>query len=200
MKGMKGYLSAYFKDHRIRIGLAMLVGLIFNACYTVYNLVLGILYGDVWLVTVAAYYTLVAILRYLLFDYGEDVKHTAQLVSKLVLIVSAPLTGMIIYNVITSGGRSYPSATLPIFAAYALYSIVKAGASLAFSGHGGVSSVASTIRLSVALMSLFNLQTSLLSAIGVDGTFATLLNAVTGFGTAISVIALALKSGKGNDI
>lgn len=190
------YVSIYIKNEQIRFNVAILLGLIFNACYIVFNLVLGILYGNAWFVTVAAYYMLIAVLRYMLIESGgseREVAEYSKTVASLMLILSVPMTGMIIYTVLTNTSHSTPRITLPVFAGYAFFSIFRAIFGLIANKKENASfrKGAHTIRLSLALLSLFNLQTSLLSFIGVNETLAIALNFTTGGAVSISVFAIA---------
>ena len=189
------YVSLYIKEPGVRFNVAILLGLILNGCYIVFNLVLGIVYGNIWYITVAAYYMLIAVLRYLLIDGGEGgcSDEGAKTVSSLMLVVALPMTGMIIYTVITNNRSALPSVTLPFFFAYAIISIFRAVKGLFASKKetGESRRVAHAIRLSLALLSLFNLQTSLFSYFDISGNISTAINFITGGAASISVLLLA---------
>ena len=193
------FLSVYFLDKKARFNAAVLLGLILNACYIVFNLVLGILQENVWYITVAAYYTLIVILRYLIIDGNDAADSAAHTVSRLLLIVSFPRTGMIIYTVIGGGKSGYPRFVIPIFAAYAVFSIFRAvfGLFVFRKNKTGVHRAAHTIRLALALLSLFNFQTSLLSLISISERLTVALNFITGGGVAITTLALAASGERG---
>lgn len=195
MSNFVRYVSLYIKEPGVRFNVAILLGLILNGCYIVFNLVLGIIYGNVWYITVAAYYMLIAALRYLLIGGGEDGCRydTSKTVAALMLAVALPMTGMIIYTVITNSRSAPPRVTLPFFFAYALISILRAAKGL-FSSKREKREArrsAHAIRLSVALLSLFNLQTSLFSYFDISGNISTALNFITGGAASISVLLLA---------
>ncbi len=189
------YVSLYIKEPGVRFNVAILLGLILNGCYIVFNLVLGIVYGNIWYITVAAYYMLIAVLRYLLIDGGEGgcSDEGAKTVSSLMLVVALPMTGMIIYTVITNNRSALPSVTLPFFLVYAIVSILRAAKGLFVSKreNGRSRRVAHAIRLSLALLSLFNLQTSLFSYFDISGNISTAINFITGGAASISVLLLA---------
>lgn len=198
------YVSIYINDERIRFNVAILLGLILNACYIVFNLVLGILYGNPWFITVSAYYMLIAVLRYMLINDGLEAGavDNSKTVASLMTILSVPMTGMIIYTVLTNTSYGTPGITLPVFGGYAFFSIFRAifGLIANKKENAPFRQGAHKIRLSLALLSLFNLQTSLLSFIGVNETLAVSLNFITGGAVSLSVFAISKRSRKETDI
>lgn len=193
-------LSVYFLDKKARFSIAVLFGLILNACYIVFNLVLGILRENVWCITVASYYTLIVILRYIIIDGEGGSESLARTVSSLLLIVACPMTGMIIYTVLSGAKTDYPRFAVPIFLAYAVFSILRAA--LGLFGYGRHKTparrVANNIRIALALLSLFNFQTSLLSLLNIGERLTVTLNFITGGGAAITTLALAASCGIGD--
>ena len=140
-------------------------------------------------------------MRYFAIDeeYGEKAGETSDVLGILMLILSFPMTGMIIYTVITDSNGEYPRSSLPIFAAYAIFSICRAVYGLISSKKRGLPSRSNAhiIRLSLALMSLYNLQTSLLFFIGVGEKITLFSNFLTGGAVSLSMLALASGNLKG---
>ena len=196
MKNIISYLSLYLSDSTVRFNVGVFFGLFWNSFYIVINIIWGIKYGNVWFVTVAAYYTVVAMFRYFIIDTGQDgcqEQNVTELLGTLILILSVPMTGMIIYTVLTGTSRGYPNSSLPIFAIYAVFSIFRAAYRL-FSraeNRGASYRTLHAIRLSIAFMSVFNLQTSLFSFLGVKGDLSLLLNFLTGSAVSFSMLAAA---------
>lgn len=196
MNKLVRYISVYIKSPSVRLYVASLFSIVFNSCYVVFNLVLGILYGDAWFITIAAYYTVIAFLRYLLMDGdADDASHTAGV---LMLILGVPMTGMIIYTVIVGKKYTYSAIVSIAFAAYAAFSIFRAiSGMISFKKNKNSARRALySVRLSAALMSLFNFQTALLSTSSFNGSVVTVLNFMTGASVSISVFAMAAKISK----
>ena len=201
MKDFIGFVSLYLNDSKVRFNVGVLFGLVLNCFYIVFNLIYGIKYENAWFVTVSVYYTLIVILRYFAIDSGDGGSRTENeaLSGILMLILSAPMTGMIFYTVITNSSHTTPKSTLPVFAVYAFYSILRAVFGL-FSSKNREKKYrrnAHAIRLSLALLSLFNLQTSLFSFLGVRGAFVLTVNFITGGATSLSILWLARGYGAG---
>lgn len=202
MSNFLRFVSSYFENSAVRFNVGVLFGLILNAGYIVFNLVLGIMSGNVWYISVSAYYTLVVMLRYLLIDSsGENAGQiSAKSVGVLITILFLPMTGIIIYTVLTSPERNSPHAPVVVFALYAALGILRALYGIFLSKHKETLAyrVANLIRLSLALISLFNFQTSLISMLSMNRSVALALNFITGGAVALSMLLLAKISGKGD--
>ena len=72
MSNFLRFVSSYFENSAVRFNVGVLLGLILNAGYIVFNLVLGIMSGNVWYISVSAYYSLVVMLRYMLLDSSGE--------------------------------------------------------------------------------------------------------------------------------
>ncbi|MBE6644952.1 MAG: hypothetical protein E7612_06205 [Ruminococcaceae bacterium] len=202
MKNILSYLSLYLSDSTVRFNVGVFFGLFLNSFYIVINVIWGIKYGNAWFVTVAAYYTVVAMLRYFIIDTGRDgrkEKNATELLGALILILSVPMTGMIIYTVLTGESNGYPNSSLPIFAAYAVFSVFRAVYGL-LSRERNFSAMQRTlyaIRLSTAFMSVFNLLTSFFSFLGVRGRLPLTLNFLSGGAITASMLTAVRISRKG---
>ena len=127
MNGIRYYLSIYAHDREARFNALTLLGIVANAIYIIFNLVIGILYGSVWQIAVTAYYLLVLMLRFFVIYDGDVDGFSPQTVSFLLLFLCLPMTGMIIYAVIVGAVGPRPMLALPIFAIYAFFGIFRYG-------------------------------------------------------------------------
>ena len=196
MKSIISYLSLYFSDSTVRFNVGVFFGLFCNSFYVVINVIWGIRYGNAWFLTVAAYYTVAAMFRYFIIDTGQDTsqeKNATELVGALILILSLPMTGMIIYTVLTGSSRGYANSSLPIFAAYAVFSIFRAVRGLLSRelNFGVMQRTLYAIRLSLAFISVFNLSTSLFTFLSVVGILPVTLNFLSGGAIILSMLAAA---------
>ncbi len=187
------YIFVYFRDSDIRFNVAVLLGLVINSFYIIFNLIIGILYANPWSVAIAAYYILIAVFRYLLIGDTDGQKEAARAVSAIMTVLSFVMLGIMVYTSLGGANKSYPSAVLPIFAAYACISIARAlfGLFIRDLDSSCPRRTAHAIRLSNALLSLFNLQTSLFAYIGISSGLSVLLNTLTAAVASISMFVLA---------
>ena len=193
MKKIFGYLMLCFSDSELRFNLGVLLGMILNILYITFNFVLGILYGNVWLITVAAYYMLIVVLRYMLINEVAEDKYTSRLVSMLLSFVAIPMTGIIVYTVLTDYQGLMPRRVFPILVFYAVISLVRAVFALFVSREERRHRRSMhLVRLSLAFLSLFNFQVAYLGYLPIENTDKIIINFTTGAAVTISVLALSV--------
>ncbi len=202
MSNFLRFVSSYFENSEVRFNVGVLIGLILNAAYVVFNIVFGIMYGNVWYISVSAYYTLIVILRYMLIGIPDENmgQISAKTVGMLIMILFFPMSGIIMYTVLTNARHATARAPVVIFALYAAFGILRAlyGIFLSKRKESVAYRTAQLIRLSLALISLFNFQTSLFSMLGTNSRLALTLNFITGGAVSVSMLVLAKMSGKGD--
>lgn len=205
MKRFVGYISEYFKNKALRFHVSIFAGLILNTCYIIFNLVSGIIYGNVWFITVAAYYTLAVSVRYLILgshrsdrddiDFMIESARATKICGTLMLILGVPITGMIIYTVISNRSYEYSAVVFILLFVYALFSVTRASLGIFSSKKkSSATRVAHLVRLSSALLSLFNLQTSVFSVLRVSDNVVIILNFITGGAVSLLVFWLSAKT------
>ena len=159
MKRIIRYASIYFENASVRFNVSSLISLLLNAFYIVFNFIFGIVYGDAWLIAVGAYYSLLFSIRVLVIREGGN-KDTEKTAALLMTALGVPITGMIIYRVIVGGEVAEGFFVSAVFFVYTVYSALRAvsGIKKSKGNNGSNQSVLHTIRLSAALMSIFNFQ------------------------------------------
>ena len=202
MSNFRRFISSYFQNSDVRFNVGVLFGLVLNVGYIVFNLVLGIMSENVWYISVSAYYTLIVVLRYMLIgDSGENTGQIyAKTVGTLITVLFLPMTGIIIYTVLTDRFLLSQRAPIVVFALYAAFGIMRALYGILFSKRKEAAAyrMAHFIRLSLALISLFNFQISLISMLSINRRIALTLNFITGGSVSFSMLLLAKISGKGD--
>ena len=204
MKSFRGYISVILKNETVRSNVFLFLGLLINACYIFFNLLSGIIYGNAWFITVAAYYTIMVSVRYLILGNsrtdGCDLKASIEVIRSirlcgtLMLILCAPITGMIIYTVIYDRIYEYSAFVFVLLFIYAIFSVVRAAVGIFFGEKRSIpSKAANYVRMSSALLSLFNLQTSVLSETGAGDITVISLNFISGVAVSLSVVGFAVK-------
>jgi hypothetical protein len=173
-----------------------------NLLYVALKLVTGILYRSVWLIALAAYYLLLAVMRAVLVGYvhrekiGENIPREFRryrVCGCVLLVMNQALAVIIIYIVHQNQGFSYPGVLIYGMALYAFYAIITAIINVVkFRKLGSpVLSAAKCVNLTAALVSMLSLETAMLSEFGGDLTFRFWMTAISGGVVCTFVLAMA---------
>lgn len=191
---IKRYISV--PEHRARVSLQ--ISLLINAAYSVFKFSAGIYYDSFWFGAEAVYYLILGIMRYFIVKKDRAKQKSAgsewktyrlcgYLMLLLNLIMSVITTQIVLQN------KSYIYSGLIIYAtaAYTFYRLTVAIINVIKFNPRKYSllSASKLLNLCAALMSLFALQTAMLTQFGGnDGITSQILNAATG--SAVSIIAV----------
>lgn len=197
------FSEKYIRNKKARTELLLGLGLAVNLAYAVYNLITGVYYGSVWLGAVAVYYIMLCSVKFFLllrgFELGQSrVKALKDMRICGVLLIVLNLTiSILIYRMIRQSSAHLYSGGV-IFAA-AGYTLFRIGATIVDSQSlkkhfDPTIFAAKALSLSVALMSFFSLQTSLLDRFCTDAGFTKGLNLLTGTVVAVIVLSAALRT------
>ncbi len=172
------YTSRLLSDAILRAKISLFFSLIFNFAYSAFNIVFGLLGRSIWLIAIGGYYGAVAIVRYGVILGVRDAKNEADNTARLhvewqryriagiaSLFMSLTMSVMIGLVLIGDEGFKYPGYLMFVFAAY---TFIKFTASIVNTVKfrkldTPVLSAAKAMDLSVAVMSIFTLQTAMLS-------------------------------------
>lgn len=191
----------FFDDVRFRTELSLYIGLSVNFLYIAIKLFSGIYYRSVWFISLAAYYILLAVMRFILLHKSKKTDMTMKTELKryrlcgiMLLVMNQALAGIVIFMVHQNKGFDYPGVLIYAMAAYSFYSIITAVVNIVkFRKHGSpLLSAAKAINLVAALVSILSLETAMLAQFGKDDLeFRRLMTALTGGGVCTTVIAMA---------
>lgn len=198
----------YFTDRSFKARLKLYSSTVINITYGIFKLAIGIVYHSAWFGSVAVYYMVLSVLRYLLVSAhrrtdaleGEQKRlrqwKSYHLCGWLLLVLNTTITGMVFQMIWRNRGYSYPGFIIYVFAAYTFYrltmSIIRAVKNR--HNHSPVFAAAGAMDLCVAVMSIFALQTAMFSSFGgemsADDRF--LMNSLTGGGVSLLVVCIAV--------
>jgi hypothetical protein len=179
-------------------------GLAVNLLYVALKLVTGILYRSVWLIALAVYYLLLAVMRAVLVGYvhrekiGENIPRELRryrVCGYILLFMNQALAAIVVYIVHQNQGFSYPGLLIYGMALYAFYAIITAIINVVkFRKLGSpVLSAAKCINLTAALVSMLSLETAMLSEFGGDdSTFRFWMTAISGGVVCTFVLGMAI--------
>lgn len=190
------FTEKYIKDLALRTELFLRLGLAANLGYALFNVFTGVFYKSVWFGAVAVYYIMLCFIKFFLLSRGfakSSKKEYSNLFACgiMLLILSIAVTA-IIYLMIWQG-KAVKYGKLVIIVS-ALYSLFRIGAALIDtvrlkSLKSPTLYAAKALSLSVALMSLFSLQFSILLFSSLDEKTRYFLNVISG--TVVGVLTLA---------
>ena len=193
------FLEKHIKDIKKRTKLLLRIGLIFNIGYAIFNIFTGVFYRSVWFGAVAVYYIMVCFIKFFLIKKGFNKRGRKEYSDLftcgiMLLILSVSITA-IVYIMIWQG-KAYKYGKFIIFvsAAYAVFRIFTAAFDTVRLKHlkSPTLYAAKALSLSVALMSLFSLQFSVLLFSGLDESARYILNVISGSVVGVLTTTIAL--------
>lgn len=123
------------KDTQLQINLSLYGTLAYNTIYATFQLFAGIYYNSVWYLSIATYYTLLAIMRFSLLHYsrankaGEDMESEYKrfrFCGVLLLVMNSALSAITFYITWQNQELKHHSATTVIFAIFTFISFTLA--------------------------------------------------------------------------
>ncbi len=197
--------NRYFTDAAFKTHVSLWRSLGVNILYALINLLSYFLYGSAWFSILALYYIILAVMRFLLLRFvgtrgiGQDIirEHVrTRVCAVILLLVNITLSGAVLMILYRDKGYEYHGILIYVMAAYTFYITVHAIVSIIkYRRHGSpVMSMAKVISLSVALVSMLQLETAMLAEFGTDTTagFKRIMIASTGAGVSAVIIALSV--------
>lgn len=195
----------YVEDVKFRTQVSLGIGFIINLLYIVMKMASGIYYRSLWFVSLAIYYALLAVMRFLLLYRKRWPEGNARqelelrryrLCGYVLLMMNLALSGIVVFMVRYDSGYKYPGMLIYVVAAYAFYAVIIATINVVkFRRHGSpILSAAKAISLVAALVSILSLETAMLAQFGGgdDPVFRKAMTGATGSGVCVIVLGMAL--------
>ncbi len=198
------YINRFVTDDVYKKTTMLNVSLVINIVYILINAVSAIIYQTAWFAIFAAYYTIMALMRFLILRYvhsahfGEnrvaELKRS-RLCSVILFCVNLALSAAVLMMLYQNRGYDQHGVLIYIIALYTFYSTITAVVDIVKTGDftSPLLSTASMVKLAEALVSMLLLETSMLAQFGADTTyeFKWLMIALTGGGVALAVTVMA---------
>lgn len=203
MAGQNPYVSRYMADIVFKTKISLLLSLALNTGYAVLKFVTGIFYGSAWLITLAAYYTLLLTMRFLLVlhihrntrDMAAEWKR-CRACGVVLLFMNIILTGMVVLVLRRGEGFVYPGYLIYVMALYDFYAMTMAIVNLVKSRKqkSPVLTAAKVINVAAALIAMLSLETAMITQFGAeDGEmFRHTMIALTGGGICVIMAVMAV--------
>lgn len=189
----------------VRLDIALLSGLLMNIFYIAVNLLPAVRYKSAWSFAVTVYYSVLVLMRLsllashrLIGSVGDDAArlYTAcRRVGKFLLLLDTAIAIIMIYTVIEGRVIDYPTYILVGFGVFTVYSLASSVIGIFRSLRQKTPHVlaARNLTLAAALLSVFNLQYTLLVTIGVKRELLILINAVGGALIILLITGMAIR-------
>ncbi len=175
------YTSPFINDPVLLAKTTLFLGLGYNLIYSAFNIFMGIWTDSEWLIALAGYYGVAAIIRFVVMRGMYLSKTDATQLDRLKrewrryraagwisLALTSMMSGLIALVLFEENGFSYPGFLIFVFAAYTFLKFVVAIRNvIKFRKLDSPAlSASKTLNLSVAVMSLFALQTAMFAEFG----------------------------------
>lgn len=198
--------SRYMTDAAYRTHFSLYISLSINLLYVATNLFSGIWYRSVWSVTLAAYYIILAVMRFLLLRFvgrvgiGNDrVKELkrSRLCGMILITVNFALSGVVILVIVQNKSFEYNGMLIYIMAMYTFYITVHSIINLFKyrKYNSPVMLTTKSINFAAALVSMLSLTTAMLSQFGTKNQmphFNQIMVGATGAGVCAIVITMSV--------
>lgn len=199
------FLHRYLTDVPFRMRVSLYLSLAVNLLYAVMKLFLGVYYRSVWLETFGVYYTLLALMRFLLLRHGRRNAFGKELVLELrqyrmcgviLLLMNLALSGVVILVVKQNRGFTYAGYLIYVMVLYTFYRSIAAAVHVVKyrKYNSPVMSAAKAVNMAAALVSMLSLETAMLTQFD-DGSgdpyFRSVMTAATGGAVCVFVLATA---------
>lgn len=199
------YVHRYLTDVPFRTHVSLYSSLGINLIFAAMKLFYGARFRSVWFGTLAVYYILLAVMRFLLLrhvtrssigkDFASELRQY-RLCGVILLLMNSALLGVVILVVIDKEGFYYEGYLIYVVAMYAFYNIITAVKDIVKYRHfqSPVLSASKAIKLTAALVSMLSLETAMLAQFGEerDEQFRLIMTGMTGCGVCLIVLATAV--------
>ena len=159
----------YFSDVSFQLHISLYLSLGLNVIYAVMKFTFGLRYHSVWFGTLAVYYFLLAVMRFLLLyhanrkGFGTDRNgelRRYRLCGMILMVMNISLTGVVVLVVRKNEGFQYAGYLIYIMAMYAFYNIITAVMNVVKyrKYRSPIMSAAKVINLAAALVSMLSLE------------------------------------------
>ena len=198
------WLHRYMTDDHVRMHVSLYLSLGLNMLYAVMKLIMGAYYRSAWFGTLGVYYALLTAMRFMLMGYvrrnvpgramASELKHF-RLCGAVLIPMTIALTGVVILVIDRNEGFQYAGYLIYVAAMYAFYKVISAVVNLVKYRryNSPVMSATKAVSLASALVSVFALETAMLSQFGQerDPLFRRIMTTATGAGICAFILSMA---------
>lgn len=200
------YIHRYLTDIPFKTHVSLYLSLGINLLFVAMKLFYGVYYRSVWFGTLAVYYIMLAVMRFLLLRHVKRNAIGKELVSELrqyrlcgviLMLMNIALSGVVVLVVRKNEGFYYAGYLIYVVAMYAFYNIISAVRDVVKYREykSPVMSAAKVIKFAAALVSMLSLETAMLMQFDTGENppfFRKAMTAATGGSVCLLVFAMAV--------
>ncbi len=197
----------FMTDMKFRTHVSLYSSLGINLLYVAVNAVSGFLFHTAWFFVLAFYYTILAVMRFLLLKFVNRVGigenrlkelRRSRLCGYILLTLNLALSGAVLMILYQDKGYEYNGILIYVMAAYTFYITTLAIINLVKYRKLGspIMSMTKIINMAAALVSMLALETAMFSAFGKDMSPQNqqLMIMLTGAGVSVAIITMSVYS------
>ncbi len=193
--------SLIFTNDAFRLSLSLFGGMILNFLYIAGNLASAFLYRNVWSATLTVYHSIFLLLRFYLISAKRrcktdmEIRRVCLRTGIFLLFLDLAATVMMIYTIRQGSPVKYSGLVLFGFVIYTVYSLSASirGVKKHSNDNQTLHFAARSMTLAAALLSVFNLQYSVLITLGASFYVIDRIVAISGFAVFFIIILLAVR-------
>lgn len=199
--------NRFMTDMKFRTHISLYGSLAVNLLYVVFNAVSGFVYQTAWFFTLALYYMILSMMRFLLLRFVNRVGigenrfkelRRSRLCGIILLAVNLTLSGAVLMILYHNKGYEYHGILIYVMALYTFWITALAIKNLIKYRRLGspVMSMAKIINMAAALVSMLSLETAMFSEFGKDMTIENkqIFIMLTGAGVSIVIVTMSVYS------
>lgn len=188
------YVGRYMEDVPFKVSVSLYGSLAVNTLYALFNVIYSVLHPSAWFATLAAYYFILAVIRFMLVRYAHTHGFRSDLAAEwrryrlsgaLLVPLGVVLVGEVVLVLSDGGGFNYAGMLIYAMAAYAFYMITMAIVNVVRYRRyrSPVMSAARVMGLASAAVSMLALEVAMLSQFGTgdDTDFRRTMIILSGF-------------------
>ena len=197
--------NRFMTDRVFRTNISLSVSFLISMLYVGINLLSWHMLGSYWFMVLAVYYSVMAVMRYLLVRYvriqkiGTSIlkewKHS-RVCAYILLLINLSLSGAVLMILYQSKGYDYPGIMIYVMALYTFYSTIHAIVEIVKyrKMESPVMTAAKIVSLLAALVSMLNLETAMFAQFGADMApeHQRIFIILTGAGVSITIVTLSV--------
>lgn len=197
--------NLYLTDAAFRTHVSLYRSLGINLLYVAVNVISAVWFNTHWFALFAVYYTILALMRFLLVRYVSKNKlgtsrlgelQRTRLCAYILLSVNLALSGAVLMMVYFHRGFDYQGVLIYVMALYTFYITATAIIDIVkYKKYGSpIMSMSKIIKMAAALVSLLSLETAMFAQFGGDMPLGEqkIMIMATGGGIALIIIAMAI--------